>query len=418
MFFSGPIVLLHCIMMKDNFETTKKINGPLAAYRMEGMVNGKPKVLYLFADQHVMTHRCPDAVSLDIDQHIVREFNKINNSPDTTEYDLFVETYPDIVIQETSKATSSYLSEFRIAFSKYIDFDKETNKMTISKFGKKSRLHYIDIRNNMIFDIVFEHSKDTLHGFQIFDRNILKMSITNTITKIAQLLTYVRDYGVFAKKSENKIVMTEFINKSYDYTKSDEYLKKIIHKIINVYSDEKTKSILQKYIANILLQLNESLNVLIDMLKKMEEFWVLSDSMSGKLNSSEFEPYGMPYNDLKIHMDEWSNIYNNNFYIKFLNSASQIMDLYFLRRFIDKAYVTNGIVYTGAYHTMDIIHILIHEFNFKLTHSSVSKQSIPDLNKNIKNIKYDNFYLGTKKILFPDIFGQCVDMTGFPESYK
>ncbi len=79
-------------MTKDNFENTKKINGPLGAYRMEGIINGQKKVLYLFSDQHVMTHRCQDTVSLDIDQYIVREFNKINNDQETTEYDLFVET--------------------------------------------------------------------------------------------------------------------------------------------------------------------------------------------------------------------------------------------------------------------------------------------------------------------------------------
>ncbi len=84
-------------------------------------------------------------------------------------------------------------------------------------------------------------------------------------------------------------------------------------------------------------------------------------------------------------MDEWMEQYNN-IYIKYMSTTSQIMDLYFLRRFLDKSYVTNGIIYTGAYHTMDIIYILINKFDFKLTHSSVNKLSITDLNRNIKNI--------------------------------
>ena len=404
-------------MTKDNFENTKKINGPLAAYRMEGMVNGKKKVLYLFADQHVMTHKCQDPVSLDIDQHIVREFNKINNNQDTVEYDLFVETYPDIVMYESTKATTSYLSELRIAFSKYIDFDKETNKMTISKFGKKSRLHYIDVRNNMIFDIIFEHDKDTMYGFQIFDRNILKNSLALTLTKLVLLLSYIRDYGGYKKKSEDKIVMTDFINKSYDNTKSDEYLKKIIHKLMNVYSDENTQKIVQKQMAKIMIALGEVAQGIVDMFKKIEEFWIEYDSMIGRLNPSNSGLYGMTHSELKSKMDNWSNQYTE-FFVKFLNNTSQIMDLYFLRRFIDKTYVTNGIIYTGAYHTVDIIHTLINEFDFKLTHSSVNKLSIADLNKKIKNIKFENFYPEIKKLLYPDNFGQCVDLTDFPELYK
>lgn len=404
------------IMTKNNFENTKKVNGPLSAYRMEGSVNGQKKVLYLFADQHVMTHRCSDAVSLDIDQYIVREFNKINESSDSTEYDLFVETYPDIVMHEATRSTSSYLGELRVAFSKYIDYDKQTNKMTISKFGKKSRLHYIDMRNNIIVDIIHIHDKDVMHGFQVFDRNILKMSMENIISKIMILLSHLHDYGFHGKKSAEKLVMTDFINKTYDHTKSDEYLKKIIHKIINQYNDKKIKEIINRHMTNITSSLEQITQELIDMFKKLDEFWIRYDEISNKLDHSGRGLYGMSYDELKSQMDKWAKQYTD-IYLKFLTSTSQIMDFYFLRRFLDKSYVTNGIVYTGAFHTMDIIHILINEFDFQLTHSSVEKFPISDLNKKIKKINYDDFYPEIKSLLYPEYFGQCVDLTNFPESY-
>ncbi len=93
--------------------------------------------------------------------------------------------------------------------------------MTISKFGKKSRLYYIDVRNNIISDITVEHDKDIIQGFQIFDRNILKTGFMNAITKTALIISYIRDYGAYEKKSE-----TDFVNKKCYHTKSDEYLKK------------------------------------------------------------------------------------------------------------------------------------------------------------------------------------------------
>jgi hypothetical protein len=402
--------------MQDNFETTKKINGPMAVYRMQGNVNGQKKILYLFADQHILTHRCQDVVSLDIDQHIVREFNKINNSQDTTEYDLFLETYPDIMAHKSFRSTKSYLSELRNTFNRYIDFNTETNKMTISRFGKKSRLHYIDMRNNKIFDVIFEHDKDTMYGFQIADRNILKSSLLETITKIASLITDLHEFGPSEKKMEEHMTITEFINKKYDCKKSDEYLKKIIHKIFNVYTNNNTKKIIQERMIVIIALLEKTAQNIVEIMKKIEDFWIEYDAAAEKLNLSDTGLYGITYTDLKSKMHQFSEQYSDYSY-EFLNHTAQIMDMYFLRRFIDKTYVTNGIVYTGGYHTIDIIHMLINKFDFELTHSSVNKLSITDLNKNIKNIKYERFFQETKNLLCPDIFGQCVDLTGFPESY-
>ena len=44
-----------------------------------------------------------------------------------------------------------------------------------------------------------------------------------------------------------------------------------------------------------------------------------------------------------------------------------LTDLYFIRRFITKDYIKNGIIYTGSAHLCDITYILTKYFNFKIT---------------------------------------------------
>jgi hypothetical protein len=46
-----------------------------------------------------------------------------------------------------------------------------------------------------------------------------------------------------------------------------------------------------------------------------------------------------------------------------------ITDLYFLRRFLDKKYIENSILYTGAGHMINLIYLLIKYFNYELTHT-------------------------------------------------
>lgn len=92
------------------------------------------------------------------------------------------------------------------------------------------------------------------------------------------------------------------------------------------------------------------------------------------------------------------------------------MDIYFLRRFLDKDYITNVIAYTGAYHTNVYIFTLVKEFGFKVTHYSYSKiTNIDNLNKEI--IKTD-FFDDISEFLYPPIFTQCSDMSHFPKNFN
>ena len=50
---------------------------------------------------------------------------------------------------------------------------------------------------------------------------------------------------------------------------------------------------------------------------------------------------------------------------QFVEFFGRFTDIFFLRRFLDKEYITNAIVYAGALHINTYIDILIKEFDFK-----------------------------------------------------
>ena len=107
------------------------------------------------------------------------------------------------------------------------------------------------------------------------------------------------------------------------------------------------------------------------------------------------------------------------------------MDLYFLRRFLDKDYITNGIVYSGALHSADYINILVNLFNFKITHTAYAvTNNIVELNDIVKSydpfseknksLEYTAILFGTEDLFLP--FGyksiQCSDIAKFPPNFK
>ena len=98
------------------------------------------------------------------------------------------------------------------------------------------------------------------------------------------------------------------------------------------------------------------------------------------------------------------------------------MDLYTIRRIVDKDYNTNSIIYTGMAHSVNITNILIKYFNFNITHTYFKEVSINKLNDKFKNNDYDiinNDYINLKlyDLLLPEYLTQCTDMKNFPDMF-
>ena len=98
------------------------------------------------------------------------------------------------------------------------------------------------------------------------------------------------------------------------------------------------------------------------------------------------------------------------------------MDLYTIKRIIDKDYTKNIILYTGMAHTVNIINILIKYFFFEITHTFYNEISIDKLNLKFKNNEYNiikNNYIHNNlyNYLLPEYLSQCTNMINFPDIF-
>lgn len=102
-----------------------------------------------------------------------------------------------------------------------------------------------------------------------------------------------------------------------------------------------------------------------------------------------------------------------------------LIDMYFLRRFLDKEYITNAIIYGGYGHTLNYIYLLIKYFNFKITHYSYLNTDVEKFTKKMREIReiknYENFIFEKIKITMIQKDGkpyQCSDISNFPKEFN
>jgi hypothetical protein len=104
------------------------------------------------------------------------------------------------------------------------------------------------------------------------------------------------------------------------------------------------------------------------------------------------------------------------------NIFTALNDLYFIRRFLDKSYISNTILYTGLGHASNIIFILVKFFNFEITHVSYIKKQ-KNLNDMIHKLSYENLkYIDKLNNLLihkkNNKIYQCTDISNFPDNFS
>ena len=340
------------------------ISGPINIVRLEGEIEKEKKVLYLFFDVHVRDTKCKEFDSLDI----VQLFNKfIDESKNyKNEWDLFIEN--DISIKNIkdiinkSNFTGNYIQELVSFFN-----NKFTENMN-DKIKRKNniRYHFFDIRIMNYSNNIYNLLKD------LIDYNYNKNIFYDKVSNINNLMK--KSYELIFKKDKK-------LNKKYNNKK----VKKIILEILKEFEYE-FKNLLKEF-EKIMNKIDKSENIL----------------FFQELNKDGY--YSFYYdikNSLKLFIEKYVEL---NF---------KITDLYFLRRFLDKKYIKNGIIYCGASHSLHIILNLVKLFNFKVTNTSYSNINLEKLNRLIKKAKN---YRDFETNLLPKFLIQCSSMKNFPDMF-
>lgn len=392
-----------------------KINGPINLVRMEGTINNIHKVIYIFMDKHIKVEDqtdCDDPEnSVDVNEYFRISFQNLKNKNKT--YDFYLEIFPRQlsfsnremgydVIPDSSRI---YIDNVMKFFYDNIKFNRKTNKM--SSLFENVRLHYIDIRDMLYFFLI-----DPLN---FIEKNLeenhrcIKDMVETTISVMSEFLNNV--VAILEKKNFDKVKKKQMItNPNYeiisflqDSGTRREYLEHFIYllnKLLNSYKYDNVKKMINDYVYNYLL---------VEWKKYINDLSIFYDEIKDFTKDD--------YNDksLRDHLRKKFNI----FFLIIFDYNARVVDLYFIRRFLDKDYVSNAIVYTGAAHSVSFIYIL-NSIGFKITHCANCRLSIDKLNKAVPKIQ--DFL--TEQSIF-DLLGlfirpnnkQCTDISNFPKDF-
>lgn len=380
------------------------VNGPVNAFRLEGKVDGVKKVIYLFGDYHFDVRQqtqCDDIRAIEIKDYLIKNFEGNNKM----KIDFFMEAYVINVLQKKDVTISrwNYIHILWNFFEKIFNFDKNKNKVVVSKEFPNVRMHYFDFRDTFIYDAMFVHSPNL--------RTYFMETIWRTLHPTIDKLTYVKNKLLFIKKQIDFIYSS--IYEKFDFT-IDSNMKleqkiylKMINKLLNVYKNNDVKNILNRDIKN---EVKESFNKYYNIYDKLIN---IIDKQINYLKKNKYPSTDVLLKDyLPQIMQLLLNMIDGIF-----NIGSNIIDVYMMRRFLDKTYITNAVAYTGAAHSIRYIYILVKYFNFKITNASYTQYDLGkthDIIKKSKSFSYDKF----KNIFIHPELIQCSDLKGFPKNFQ
>ena len=405
----------------DYDPNSKNVSGPINVVRLEGQINNITKIIYLFMDFHIPLGRqrqCTNIYAHSVQQYFAQNFSQLNDRDKM--YDFFLEIFPSDLHREYLNQSYSemYIIDLRRFFKKLLVFDQEQNKISLSQYFKHVRFHYMDIRNYYIvnFHTKFPALWSVYHSWLDWT-NIDPHSLTHMQDEL-QLMRQKLLFAIelLAHKSDSKQTYHVVKEAANPQAKDEDNFSYFLHKIKHRYHYPVIKKKLTMYLEETQQNLEIAAAEVEALLKKCTEYGKLMAETESHLEydkKTEEYDYGLaPY----VRREMIKNIGNDLEHLQdnIINHFVVLMDVYFLRRFLDKDYITNAIVYTGARHSSNYVRILIQSFGFKVTHVSYSK--ITDLTVLNMKLKHASWF-AIEGLLLPPIFKQCSDMSHFPDNF-
>jgi len=362
---------------------------------------------------------CPDITSKNIKDYFIDNFKKIADT--NIVYDFMVEDSPLLLKQPATPYMGIYLDRIRKLFIYGMNINKEGVVIMSTKFPN-IRFHYIDIRDYTYADLMHKLENQ----IRYLDNRYIEKDI-NSIKDAANILTarikllynmFYKDKDLKIKDRKPSIPKTAEALLKYTDKDIDINLINFIYKILHTYSNDNIKSKINK---NVNTDLKNRFTNYFDAANKLEKYITSkyriithSDDIIYMDTNTKRLTYGV-HTGIKDDIAHNIKLLADNLLDYWMDIHNHIIDLYLLRRFLDKNYITNAITYTGAYHSVSYIYLLVKNFNFKITHYSYMKYNIEKTTELIKKAKstYDISILFNR-----NEFSQCSDVSKFPKLFK
>ena len=102
-------------------------------------------------------------------------------------------------------------------------------------------------------------------------------------------------------------------------------------------------------------------------------------------------------------------------YLYNLLAKNMLMDIFMMRRLLDKNYITNIIVYTGHSHSLVYIYSLVKYFSFKITNWSYLSDDVKTVHDKIND---SHHIYELSKYFLPPVLLQCSKLDNFPDLFN
>lgn len=337
----------------------KYLNGPINIVK----VSNSTKTLYLFMDFHEEVENqsvCAENEAIDIDAFFSSHL-KTASSP----IDFFLEVGSSTIkeYKYPSVSNDNYITSLQKWFSRNYH----------SGYYDKVRFHYMDIREH------FDHLP--LTDFEFVS---LISEFKDVMNDIVELLT-------------------KDIKYSKELTNKEKIKRKLVEKIRCKYNDKNLLKVVNNHISTSLVPFIKKSIKYVE--KKEDQMIQYNNSLYFDKNHLNTKGYGMDFKDYKKAQMKIS-IFSNKLFVCWLDSVIVLTDLYFIRRFVDKNYINNAIIYAGSFHCLHIIHLLVKHLGFEVLNTNYSSVSIEELNNLIKKTGDNHSYKMVQWLLPKELY-QC-----------
>lgn len=367
--------------MEINHDKLEYISGPISVILLEGEINNVKKKILLFGDYHYRDYQneCDSLNSVPIKNYLVDLFSKTKHT-----IDFFLETEP--MIPGDISLTSNYINQLGEFYNRNI------------RSFEMVRFHFSDIRyvyKSEFLSFIFGNniSNDIINSPKIYYEDLeYLLKISEDITEYVNFIIY----GLKLKPIEFKNLM----KKQEEGTHKHSFLKNL-YKIFYKYKNKNLQNDIRKIIKIITKNILIEVNQFIDQIKILKSYFRNIKKYSGLQIEKFKDNLNSKINKLKIY---------------YMDLFCIITDIYTIRRILDKDYIENTILYTGAAHTKNLFNILVNNFNFKIININcnidckLEKKFVENFFKIAsKDSKKKHFYIDGSY----DLYKQCIDIRKF-----
>ena len=340
------------------------INGPVNFVRLS---DGQ-KTLDLLFDIHVPVHHqtwCNHkGSSKDIHEYLNELFQK-----QTETLDFFIEGNPSFMEKDSSFERDTYMKTTQQWAIQHMKGSHFTNV----------RFHYMDIRND-----ISSNDMTTLQPSDVCD---VAEEFRVLLLTIQDILRH-KGHTIPNKKSHRqRYILYKLIRK---------YTNKEIEKKLNIIIKE-----------NIMKHITKTIDFYEQKSPKIER-------MASRLETNDMGrfdeiSYGIRFYKRKTY-EYKIEMFAHELFTNWIDILLKTTDMFFLRRFLDKAYIEHAILYAGGFHCVHVLFLLIKYFNFRITHSFfclLPHQEIMDMIRKQSSTCDINLYL---KYFYPTRLRQCINL--------